>query len=177
MSVPELAGESDARLDCDSCDRSPLDVSREELVPVRAKPDQPLHLTLLLVAGVVLVLAVVLEVQNHTEVHVPILNAPLPELCTFRRTVGLDCPGCGLTRCFISLAHGRLGDAWSYNPVGIMFFLIVAFQVPYRTIQIWRVRRGLTEFSLHRIGQWSLLGIAALLLLQWVVRTILELTR
>lgn len=54
-----------------------------------------------------------------------------PVLCTFRNLFGVRCPGCGLTRAFACILHGRLSDAWTYNPAG--FVLLPAFV-------IWSIR-------------------------------------
>jgi len=41
-----------------------------------------------------------------------------PIVCPFRLLTGLPCPGCGLTRSWVFLAHGRVTDALSANPFG-----------------------------------------------------------
>ncbi|MEO9322354.1 DUF2752 domain-containing protein [Nocardioides sp. C4-1] len=43
-----------------------------------------------------------------------------PVVCPFRRLTGLPCPGCGLTRSWVYLAHGRWDDAYSAHPFGIV---------------------------------------------------------
>src|SRR5262245_47384122 len=43
-----------------------------------------------------------------------------PVLCPFRLATGLPCPGCGLTRSWVDLMHGRVGDAMVANPFGIV---------------------------------------------------------
>lgn len=40
----------------------------------------------------------------------------LPELCLFQRIWGIQCPGCGMTRAFLSLANFEWIQAWQYNP-------------------------------------------------------------
>src|SRR6476661_6052669 len=39
-----------------------------------------------------------------------------PVVCPFRLMTGLPCPGCGLTRAWVFIAHGHLGDALAANP-------------------------------------------------------------
>jgi len=80
------------------------------------RPDPLFHAILLGLCATVLVLAVVLSIRGSTQVVLPLLNVPLPELCMMKRYTGLTCPGCGLTRCFIALAHGDLPAAMAYNP-------------------------------------------------------------
>ena len=38
-----------------------------------------------------------------------------PTICMWRRLLDVNCPGCGLTRAFCFLAHGRLGEAAGFN--------------------------------------------------------------
>ena len=41
-----------------------------------------------------------------------------PVICPFRRLTGLPCPGCGLTRSWVYLAHGQVRDALAAHPFG-----------------------------------------------------------
>ena len=131
-----------------------------------------IHVAMLLLAAVVIGASVLMRVEGQQQVTLPGLAGPLPGLCTFRRVLGIDCPGCGLTRCFISLGHGELLRAWRFNPAGILFFAVVVFQVPYRVIQLWRIRRGLREIDLGRAANWTLLFVALCMIGQWVLRTV-----
>lgn len=137
--------------------------------------DELLHWILLSLSAAVLVLAVALQVRGEEQVVIPVIDIPVPGTCSFKAYVGVDCPGCGLTRCFVSVAHGQLGRAWHYNPVGIFFFAVVATQLPFRTLQIWRLRQGLSEVRLGWWSYWLLFGVAIALLVQWVLRMILSL--
>ena len=40
--------------------------------------------------------------------------------CTFHKFTGLNCPGCGMTRAAYATLHGRIGDAFRMNPVGMI---------------------------------------------------------
>jgi hypothetical protein len=48
----------------------------------------------------------------------------LPVLCAFRRTTGLPCPGCGLTRSWSLAAHGDLSGALARHPFGPASLLV-----------------------------------------------------
>jgi hypothetical protein len=137
---------------------------------VELRPDPLYHTILLVACSGVLVLAFILSIRDETQVLLPVVSAPLPELCTFRRFSGLGCPGCGMTRCFISLANGDVRAAWSYNPAGLLMFALFAFQLPYRVVQLVRIRRGLPELRLNRLTQWSLGIIAVVMFGQWILR-------
>jgi apolipoprotein N-acyltransferase len=43
-----------------------------------------------------------------------------PVVCPFRLATGLPCPGCGMTRAWVFLAHGDLGAAVSANPFALV---------------------------------------------------------
>jgi hypothetical protein len=68
---------------------------------------------------------------------------PRIPLCSFRLLTGLDCPGCGLTRAFCAISHGRLGDAWRYNPFGYLFYGVTLALVAYPWLK--RYCPGLVE--------------------------------
>jgi len=44
-------------------------------------------------------------------------NMPSTAPCLFRTTTGVPCLMCGATRAFFALSHGRVADAWYYNPL------------------------------------------------------------
>ncbi len=136
-------------------------------------PDIKFHWAILLGATCVVVLAAILQVRGPETVVIPVVDIALPGTCTYKEFVGVECPGCGLTRCFISLAHGRPVAAWYFNPAGILFFAIVAGQIPFRVIQIWRIRHGLAEYRLGHFPHYLLGILIVSLLTQWLVRTFL----
>ena len=145
-------------------------VIRQQLVEKSGAPRRwRYHLVWLLLALAVLAVAGVCRVPEAS-VTLPGVATPLPEVCLSRRLFGWECPGCGLTRCFVSLAHGEIGRAWRFNPAGLLWFAAVAWQIPYRCAQLyllragreWTVRRGFTE--------GLVLALMAACLAQWVVR-------
>jgi hypothetical protein len=84
-----------------------------------------------------------------------------------KRVTGLDCPGCGLTRCFISLAHGDAASAWNFNPAGVLLFGMLVAQIPYRLAQIWRVKNGRGEWRHRRLSVVLTVVFVSLLMIQW----------
>lgn len=134
------------------------------------RPKWTFHIIMLSIAVVVTTLSFLLSTNGPTEVVVPWLNVALPSTCSMQNIVGIDCPGCGLTRSFISLAHGRLDASLAFNPAGILIFGVVLFQIPYRTAQLWRLRRGLPAWNLNlpSLWIWGLIGVV--LMGQWIVK-------
>jgi hypothetical protein len=51
------------------------------------------------------------------------LGKPIPLACAFRRSTGLPCPTCGLTRSMVLALHGNLDAAWHLMPAGPIFVL------------------------------------------------------
>jgi hypothetical protein len=43
-----------------------------------------------------------------------------PVICPFRLATGLPCPGCGLTRSWVYIAHGDFSEALRANPFGYL---------------------------------------------------------
>lgn len=64
-------------------------------------------------------------------------------LCLFHNVTGLPCPGCGLTRSVLHIAHAHWLEALRYHPAGFLvppvalFFLVSAF---FRPAAEWFVR-------------------------------------
>lgn len=48
-----------------------------------------------------------------------------PVICPFRRLTGLPCPGCGLTRSWVYLAHGWWRESLAAHPFGWLAALVV----------------------------------------------------
>jgi hypothetical protein len=85
------------------------------------------------------------------------------ELCLFKRTTDLPCPGCGLTRCGSNLFRGRFMRAAQYNPFGLV---IIPFMAGLGVLALfprrWRnwVRTAVTPHSavLRRLFVASTIG-------------------
>jgi hypothetical protein len=95
----------------------------------------------------------------------------LPTLCLWRNALGIDCPGCGLTRAFVALAHGQWRAAWQYNAAAPLLFALVVYQVPFRLVQLVRLRRGLRPHAHSTLVICFLVwGAMAALFAQWAWR-------
>ena len=42
--------------------------------------------------------------------------------CSFKQATGRPCPGCGLTRGFCAISHGRFADALHFNPFSFLLY-------------------------------------------------------
>jgi hypothetical protein len=85
------------------------------------------------------IVALSLLLSPSTEA-VSLFGFDVPTLCTFRRLTGMGCPGCGLTRSFVFLAHGQLAEAFRLNPLGPVLFGVVLIQIPWQILRLYRSR-------------------------------------
>ena len=136
------------------------------------RPNWTFQILLLVVATAIVALSFLLYVDGPVNVVIPWLNIPLPGTCSMRRVAGIDCPGCGLTRSFVSLAHGHWQASLVFNPAGLLLFPMVAFQIPYRIAQLWRLSRGLRPWNLSTASFWLWGLIGVILLIQWISKLI-----
>jgi hypothetical protein len=130
------------------------------------------HREMLAMACGIIVLSFVLVVRGDDHAAFALLpGVPIPSTCPSQTIFGVDCPGCGLTRSFIFLAHGDWHNAFLRNRMGWLLALAVVLQIPYRLIAL----RGPNRMPLGRrlpdicgvvliaalIGNWALrmLGI------------------
>ncbi|MFN0051578.1 MAG: DUF2752 domain-containing protein [Planctomycetales bacterium] len=133
------------------------------------------HRAYLGLAIAVIVIACVLEVRSDQRVALFCLpQFPLPESCGSRVVLGINCPGCGLTRSLVHLAHGRLAQSLEVQPVGWVIALAILLQIPYRLTALWR---GVAAPLGHRFPQVFGLSLVAVLIGTWLVRMILPLVR
>ena len=47
---------------------------------------------------------------------------PKLQVCAFKQYTGKPCPGCGLTRAFCAISHGRFSDALHFNPFAFILY-------------------------------------------------------
>ncbi len=89
--------------------------------------------------------------------------AHLPPLCPFLVLTGLPCPGCGLTRAFVCLGHGRWEDAERWHPLGgLAYALCVAACL--RAGLSWRLGRAVLPLSPRLTKGLTALALAVFLL-------------
>ena len=128
------------------------------------------HGIILIAALLTIVLSGWLQLKNSEEIEIPFWGT-LPGICSWKNLIGIECPGCGLTRCFVEIGHGNWSNAWRYNPAGFLIFSLVIYQIPFRGIQLWRLRGGRRDARHHilciNLTAW---GIATALVVQWTIK-------
>ncbi len=113
--------------------------SAENATPV-PRSDIAMHGMFFAMAAVVIGLSFIMNFNEESRVYLPGLSQPLPSMCSSRNLMGIDCPGCGMTRSFIAISHGRWNDAWNLNRASFLFYGFVFAQLPWRLMQICRLK-------------------------------------
>ena len=125
------------------------------------------HLGIMLTCILVLALSFLLRVRTDQRVEFRIFpESPLPHTCASRAMLGVDCPGCGLTRAFILLAEGDLKASIGVHRIGWVLVLFILFQIPYRIFGIkWPERMP----SGPAVPSSIVLVVFILLLGNWII--------
>jgi hypothetical protein len=133
------------------------------------------HQEMLVICVAVVVLAFLLEVHADQRVAFRFLpECPLPETCPSRTLLHVDCPGCGLTRSFVHLAHGDWRASWKIQRVGMLLALAVVLQIPYRIAALLSPAGLPLGTSFPKLVGWLLV---TLLFVNWLANLIARSTR
>jgi hypothetical protein len=89
--------------------------------------------------------------------------------CTFHDWTGLSCPGCGMTRGTYAALHGRLGEAFRYNPLGMLLLPVLCIGL---TVETWGWVRGKPFGSRFKPGKTGVWILGVLVVVFWVLRNI-----
>lgn len=90
--------------------------------------------------------------------------------CLVRIFTGLPCPGCGMTRSWVHLAHGDVATAFEYNLFGPIGMAVAALLVGYVAVAL--VRRRPPERILSLVDPKVLLALVGVWMLYSTVRIV-----
>ncbi len=79
--------------------------------------------------------------------------------CTFHRLTGLNCPGCGMTRAAHATLHGRLGEAFRFNPVGMILLPLAAVGIGLEILGWVRGKPLAFRLNIGAVGAWAVVWI------------------
>ena len=145
MVLPEVGPESGVIAVAVDHQRPVVAVNDRDEVQIHELRDR--HWTVLYVAILVIAASFLLQVGDADDVKLSWLHIELPELCASRMLFGVECPGCGLTRSFVSLAAGDLQESLRFHRVGWLLALALIGQLPYRVYALWELRWRTVERS------------------------------
>ena len=95
-------------------------------------------------------------------------NPGLFPSCPFRALTGFHCPGCGTLRGLHQLLHGHLMEAFSFNPLMVLFLPFLGYALVSNAV-FSAGGRSLPGFRLPATGIWLLL---AAIILFWILRNV-----
>lgn len=133
------------------------------------------HVYLLVISALVFGLSIAMRNEGPSQVFLPFMDSPLPDLCSFKRIFGRGCPGCGLTRAFINIGHLDFARAWMFNPAAFFLYPLIAFQIPWRLTQLIRIRAGKPELEFPKMWIVTTFLVSAVFV-QWLVKLVLSFT-
>ncbi len=105
---------------------------------------------------------------NQEDDNLSIFGIKTPVICLHRLIYKKPCAGCGLTRSFVSLAHGDIEASLAYHKLGILFFIIVVFQIP---IRLYLLRTGISGYNslVQKLITVPLIIACIALVIHWLV--------
>lgn len=119
----------------------------------------------------VLLAAALLRVGGGRQVLLPWVDVAIPETCAMYARTGFDCPGCGLTRSFIHIAHARPWVAWQVNPISWPLFAFTAAQIPIALLHLRRHKLASLPW-IDVVNQSLMMGIMSIMVLRWIIHMV-----
>ena len=80
-------------------------------------------------------------------------------VCIFHEITGLECPGCGITRCILSMLKGNFIEAFHYN---MLIFVSLPFVVFYTIYVSYNYIRGNKYYKISNKLEYFLLVVVIL---------------
>lgn len=126
---------------------------------------------MLIIAVVVVLLLFLLQVRSDQRVELSCLpGVPSPEMCWSRSVFGFNCPGCGLTRSLIYLAHGDWRSSLAMHRLGILMAVAIVAQLPYCAVGLYWKKDHPLGRRFATIFAWTLIS---LLIGNWLFEAIM----
>lgn len=126
----------------------------------------------LLFAFLVAVAALLRPTPPGAESGLTVAGLRVPEVCALYRTTGIPCPGCGLTRSWVSAVHGDLGASLAHHSLGWLVLLYVLAQAARHGS--WLAlpgQRGRIERFGARLDR-GVIALGVLLFVAWIPRLV-----
>ena len=139
-------------------------ISTDKTIP----SDPGAHWTYLAIVLVMLILPFFITPAPEGDEDLALLGVRMPPSCPSRRFLNARCPGCGLTRSFTLLTHGRFGDAVKLHRIGIPLYLFFAYQVVFRILCLRRPEI-VNSPRVKNVQHYTALVMIGLLVVNWIV--------
>lgn len=102
------------------------------------KPELYFRVLVLLLSVAAIALSFVMTIKDNQEVYLPFTSRPMPEVCGSRILLGVGCPGCGMSRAFISISNLEIDRALAFNSASLVVYLFVVIQIPWQAMQVFK---------------------------------------
>lgn len=138
-----------------------------------ARVEMLLRALIVVVSALGVVVGLLLDPVAGASGRLDLAGHALPGLCAFHELTGIPCPGCGLTRSWVSFLHGDLTASLAHHPLGWLVLLYALAQglrhaawlgLPARRARIDRLASRLDR---------GIVGLGILLVVVWVPRVTL----
>ena len=94
---------------------------------------------------------------------------PLPPTCASVRDFGIECPGCGLTRSWVSAVHGNLAQSFHHHRLGWLVLLYATLQaMRHGSILLRPTWQSAIDSKFGKYLDYAIVFIALLLFLNWL---------
>ena len=93
----------------------------------------------------------------------------LPNLCPFRTITGKPCPGCGITRSMVCMAHGQVERGFVLHPAGPFLLALCVGAVAVALIRQRRADAFTAPIWRHAASVYTL-ALAVGMLVLWPLR-------
>ena len=120
------------------------------------------------IAVLIVVFSLILKPGTSQDDRVTIFGFKTPVLCLHRLVFNRPCAGCGLTRSFVSFAHGDFKAAYNYHRLGIPLFILVIFQIPIRLYLLKTGSNGYTKF-MKKLILYPAIFAGVALIINWLI--------
>jgi hypothetical protein len=120
------------------------------MAPLNPDEDRTEHLWILFFCAGAILCSFLMDLAPDGSLRFSVPGAgavlSLPPFCMSTRLFGITCPGCGLTRSFVAVAHGEYVLALQMNGLGPVLFFLACLQIPYRIVEYLGVFGGSTAW-------------------------------
>lgn len=117
-----------------------------------------------------LVTAVLLDPVGSGGERLGVAGFTLPATCSFQAMTGAPCPGCGLTRSWVSALDGDAAGSLLHHPLGWLVLLYAGAQLARHGAWLALPRRRAATERLGRHLDRGVIALGVLLFVAWVPR-------
>ena len=90
-------------------------------------------------------------------------NFPAFHFCLIKETIGLPCPGCGITSGLMALIEARWADAWHLNPCSFIIAAGIIISMTVAMLHLTKINLVNSSFLLKITRQQNLVLLFALI--------------